>query len=531
MLKTTKRKRRHTRTAAIRVEGAYGELSQAGLHHLEACLAVDDPSRFYNRAYKEGRWDGKQRLYRGRRFPAGLTDRVVAHLRGRGFDVTVNAPADATPLDLSRFDATYLGPIGPDGGDLWAHQVAAVRTLLSHSRGIIKVPTGGGKSEIVAAGARYLWEERGWRSLIVVPKKGLLDQTVRRLDGYYGGVPTVGQFGDGIKREGDIIVGTAQTLSGFQPRHRKQRGKAHTAYIAPDQRLRQIVRDFEVLWFDEAQHTSSEQWFDIAMASRARRRYGLSGTPLHDDEIQDLRLIGATGGIICEVPAAVLIALGLAAKPLIAMVMAPGASHPELPLVWRGPKQYPLPYQEAYQRGVVDSDAHNTAVVRAATWCVDRGRRTLVLCRRKDHWRALQARLDATGLDFHALWGDTEVEVRNQAKRELGAGHTHCVLATTIWDEGEDVPAIGAIVLAEGVKTPVNTLQRVGRGMRAKRAGDNTVWVVDFVPLCHPKLHEHAALRSETYEAEGYEVVAVEDWPADDATLLPFERWAEQYVA
>lgn len=526
--------------ALIAVDGAWATLHHASLAHLETCLAILDPKRFFNRAFRERRWDGKVRLFRGRTFPAGLVAHVTDFLIREGIPVRTTALEDATPLDLSRLDGQYLGPIGPTGGDLWPHQLDAIRALLTHTRGIVKIPTGGGKTEIIAAGARYLWEERGWHSLIVVPRRGLCAQTRERLRRYYGDTPTVGQYGDSVKEPGDIVVATAQTLAAFRQRTRRQHRRM--LLVPADRTIARLVETAHVLWLDEAHHASSNLWYDLALYSRAVRRYGLSGTPLRGEDLSDLRLIGATGPVLHDVSAPTLIDLGLAAQPKIAVVDAVAASGPALPKVWT--QQFsrktgrvervakPLPYKDAYPRAIVHGTAHNRAVLRAVEWLVDHHRPTLVLCRTKAHWGVLRDLLKASGIDFHALWGATEIAVRNEAKRQLRDRQTQCVLATTIWDEGEDVPEIGAIVLAEGVKTPINVLQRIGRGMRVKRDGPNDVWVVDFVPTCHERLRAHGEARVHAYTDEGYEVVRVTRWPLADARetppdLLPFATWAQ----
>lgn len=191
-------------------------------------------------------------------------------------------------------------------------------------------------------------------------------------------------------------------------------------------------------------------------------------------------------------------------------------------------KEEPLPYRDAYEKGVVENEFHNRAVVRAVEWLVDRGRQTIVLCRRKAHFTVLAQMFEECGLSFCAVWGSTDNSDRKHAKGLFGAREINVVLATTIWDEGEDVSGVEALVLAEGVKVSTNSRQRIGRGMRAD---SEDVWVVDFVPLCHPKLISHALARARAYESEGYETTAVEAWPGleeepgDD--LLPFERWEE----
>jgi superfamily II DNA or RNA helicase len=133
--------------------------------------------------------------------------------------------------------------------------------------------------------------------------------------------------------------------------------------------------------------------------------------------------------------------------------------------------------------------------------------------------------LDKRGIAHHAVWGDTATEEREVAKAALRDKAVPVVLATTIWDEGEDIPSIDAIVLAEGVKSSTNALQRIGRGMR--KGGDFEVWVVDFAPTCHATLRKHAAERCEAYESEGYSVRVVDEWDYENNAdgILPFNDW------
>lgn len=385
--------------------------------------------------------------------------------------------------------------------------------------------------------ARFLWEERGWRTLLIVPRKGLARQAVKMFNALYDGDLEVGQCGDGKREVGVVTIGTAQTLIKFMPQRRRNRKTKQIQVIPPDPVLRKMVYEYEVLILDETHHASSETWFTIAMQSKALRRYGFSGTPLKNQEIADLRMIGATGEVVYTVYPKTLIEAGIVAKPKVCIVASENASGPVLPTetVWREIEgrqrriEKPLPYQEAYRRGIVENDLHNHSVIRAVEWLTDHKKRTLVLCRHKDHWRTLNAMLEVSGIEYLAIWGATETDERDRAKDLLNKGKISVVLATTILDEGEDAPGIDAIVLAEGVKVQTNALQRIGRGMREKKNRLNEVWVVDFASTCHPTLVSHAADRASAYDAEGYEVIVLEDWPLPDeepdGELLPFKEW------
>ena len=862
------------RRAAIYVRGAWAELHNAPEDTLESCLAFMHPKPWYSRAYRERlpdgsrKWDGKIRLFERatNRFPAGLTSRVVEHLHDLDRDVFVSGFEDRKQPDLSELTRDWL-----PGIELWDHQWDATTTLLVHKRGVIKSPTGSGKTEDIFVAASFLWEARSWRSLIVEPTKGLMRQTYERGCEYFSDWITMGMAGDGERIEGNIVVATGQTMQHWRPKRTKKRGMTPA-----DPWLRELVKKFEVLFLDECldpstfidtpsgrvqigdleigdevrtptgrvarvkdkwirrkraytyrfaggheliasknhlivdmdyrtcrvkkidevrgafvngvapitelefsleeylyglfladghasmsgstltvkwgyrrdvdtmrnifaeiqagtgygfnefvnkrgdtvfsltassarrlderywlprgkksgivelkdpltlsvgavrgimdaeaartkdrialdlssrelveqvadalehygvavqrgwagerrsrRHTrcrrmvitgdrintynalfgwknprkrrsrlgrhwcgrhaaakllnreyagvrdlvdielddddrlfianglishnchkaSSDMWYDIAMNSGAQRRYGFSGTPIKDNVIDDMKLIGATGPIIYDVDAGRLIDEGLAAKPKILMVMSDEVSGPSITDAVeqeaeeqkerearkrrrskkRRKKTAPEPnkYRIGYRLGIMCNDSHNAAVVRAAQWMIDHDRKTLLLCRYKEHYDILAALLDAVDVDFVGVWGASDNSDRAYAKEALGDGRVKLVLATGIWDEGEDIPGLDGIVLAEGVAATTNSRQRVGRGMR----GDTEdVWVVDFVPTCDDTLREHAAKRAEAWEGEGYEVLVWTKWPKSKrATLdLPFKRWDKE---
>ena len=52
-------------------------------------------------------------------------------------------------------------------------------------------------------------------------------------------------------------------------------------------------------------------------------------------------------------------------------------------------------------------------------------------------------------------------------------------LISTLLGEGVDIPAMSAIIMAGGLKTPVGVIQKVGRALR-KSPGKEEAVVVDF---------------------------------------------------
>lgn len=392
-----------------------------------------------------------------------------------------------------------------------------------------------GKGEVIVAVSKFLWEELGWRTLVVTPKKGLAHQMYLRVKKYVGTDIAVGLLSDGQRIPGSIVIATAQTLMAAWPREQDSAGGKKL--LPADPLVRDIVSKFDVVIGDECHHVSSQSWSNVFMWSQAKCRLGFSGTPLKDGNIADLTLKAVTGPILYEVESKVLIGRGVIATPRIVFICADNASSPPFStkprlLRIRGQKivvRNQGSYADVYRKGVVESVEHNATVVRSALWLADRGRKVLVICRRKTHWLQLKAAFTASGVSFLSLWGATKISERERAKKCINDGTISILLASTVFDEGEDAPGIDALVLAEGVKVNTNVIQRIGRALRAKKI-DNTAWIVDIVPLAGKKLIEHAFERCKLYEREGYEVRLVEEWPAhttkeDPAGMLPFETW------
>ena len=156
---------------------------------------------------------------------------------------------------------------------------------------------------------------------------------------------------------------------------------------------------------------------------------------------------------------------------------------------------------------------------------MDHGRNVLVLCRRRAHFATLRWMLDKAGISHAAIFGSHSVRDRTEAKRQLSEGNVKVLLASEILAEGEDLPGLGAIVLAEGIKSTVNSRQRVGRGMELTANGD--VWVVDIIPSRCAMLVQHGLERVQAWEQCGYEVKVVEKWNENGNydRLLPFLDW------
>ncbi len=81
------------------------------------------------------------------------------------------------------------------------------------------------------------------------------------------------------------------------------------------------------------------------------------------------------------------------------------------------------------------------------------------------------------------------------------------IIATSIFDEGIDIPHLETLIIAGGGKSAIKTTQRIGRVLR-KFPGKSKAMVHDFADDCR-WLKDHYKERRTIYE-DDFEVVDVE---------------------
>lgn len=131
---------------------------------------------------------------------------------------------------------------------------------------------------------------------------------------------------------------------------------------------------------------------------------------------------------------------------------------------------------------------------------LDRGS-VLIIVSRIEHGLLLQEMIP----DSIFVNGSSPVPVRQDVLHRLGRGDRLCCIATQIFDEGVDVPALDTLILAGGGKSQLKLLQRVGRGLR-KKEGRNIVHIHDFLDGSNKYLLEHTEERVGVYRQEEFEI-------------------------
>lgn len=466
----------------IEVQNVRSRIVEAAPHELawaNEYLTYDDARARYAR----GSGDGATRLLNAfdASFPSGFARSLVAAAREAGLAVV---------LDDAR-----TRPCEPDpAADLaWLrdYQREAVDRCLAAARGIVWIPTGGGKTEVAAGVAKAL--RCSW--LFVVPQADLLYQTAERFTRRTG--EEAGIVGDGEWREARFTVATFQTLAaaiGGRSNIEKQRAAAD------------LLGRVEGLLCDESHTLPADSVLSVVSKTRrAYWRFGLSGTPLARGDRRSLLAIGALGGIIHRIKPDVLIAAGALSRPTIRVVpVVQASSRP----TWQG----------AHGDLVIRSKQRNATVVNICKAATAPG---FVFVTHVKHGKVLTKLLTDAGLRVEFVWGAHSTDIRSRVIERLVTGKLDFVVCSSVFQQAIDVPQLRSVINAAGGASAIATIQRIGRGTRVTE-DKKTFEAWDIIDRGNRWLERHTRERIRAYEGEGYQPQLAPEYSApNEAGLVP----------
>jgi superfamily II DNA or RNA helicase len=436
-------------------------------------------------------WDGRKLLLQGGSrttyFPTGCLSIVAAILAQFGFKpeyidervvVATVDPNEAYSLILRDPD-DQLRTRTP-----WAHQQSAIAAALSYHRGVIQVPTSGGKTSIMAGLSKIL----NTNGVILINKTTLAAQIRREISAMIQ--EPVGFIGSGKFEPERLTVCMTQSLVGGL-------GMEKGSVSIPE--FEAFVKSTQMLILEECHHASSNSWYTLCKEFKnAYYRYGVTGTPFMRTAGDDILLVGATGGLIYEVSEEELIKDGKLAQPIIHFyrIDKPGSITDE------------ATYQEAYELGVVQNEYLNKLVGQITTNLAREQKQILILSERLEHIRNIEKHLQET--EYVVLTGDTPQAEREIAINRFEKGEIQVIVATQIFDEGISIQNIDAVIRTGLLKTPIKTKQQVGRGQRTKNRTKTKVHIIDFFHTTNKYLTNHSEEHYNAYTQLRYPITVEE---------------------
>ena len=413
-------------------------------------------------------WDGRTRLLKKNKFPSGLLFLVEDFLKENKLEYKI-ADSRKRPKTTKNFKATFPYTLRPYQNE--------VRTIVKRDeRGVFDVGTGGGKACLIG----ICISEIGLDTLVVVPDVGLREQLYQSLVKWF----SKELVSKDIKSNASIVV---HNIAGLV-------NKPEALFYR-----------FKSILSDEFHHSSASTYLKLnILAKNAFYRYGFTGTNVRPDG-KDLVMQGVNSKVLLKKSTSDLIEEGYLVPPHIKMkfVSLHGYSR--------------LGYREAYDRLVADDEVNNL-IAKEAEDLIEEGLQVLILVRRKAHGEAIVKRLPFAKVAY--LTGDDLIDVREQAKDSFKNREIQCLIATSIFREGQDIPAIDAFVNARFQKSVVETKQGIGRALRlaegaknfseSQKLGKSCAKVVDFFFKGNRHLQNHSVERAKQYRSERAFIVKVE---------------------
>jgi superfamily II DNA or RNA helicase len=445
----------------------------------------------YSWQFKSGVWDGNTRLLtKNLYFPTGCLASVIGVLEGKGIAHQLVDKRDFYPLPSHNLEWK--------GYDLYPYQEKIVDVALDKKCGMIKAATGSGKSLIIAK----MVYEFNLPTVIYVVSLDLLSQMKETLEESMG-IP-VGMVGDGICDIQQVTVCSAWTAGRVYTKSKAKNGDVKEEDVREDkwdpgarqkEEIKAMIEDAKVIMLDEAQFAAASSIRAILTNSKsAAYRYGLSGTPWRSGG-DDLLLEAAFGANICDLKATELIRQGYLVPPKIVFRdIAPPS------------KKIPRKWQDIKGQYIVENEERNDLLVRNVVRLLELGRKPLVLFREHKHGRLLRDALPSD-INYEYVTGEVSKEDRDTIRDNFKKGNVDLILASTVYDQGIDLPALDALVLASGGKSTAKALQRIGRVIRGNPdGGKKDALVVETYDQAH-FVKKHSVMRYQIYKTEpGFQI-------------------------
>ena len=422
------------------------------------------PGAEYSAAYKRHSWDGKKYyITRGGAFKTGLLTRILVDLK----KIDCVPELDwGSPTSTEQVTAETVKNF-----TYYPYQEQLINSALNDRRGIIKSPTGSGKTLIMAGIIKTL-APKIEKMVILFNAKQLLTQTYEFLTKACE-IEDVGLcFGEGFI-QGNIMLCTVQSIEKILDTH---------------------LDSSELLMVDEVHEFANGKTTLAAINSfpAATYRIGLTATPPSND-IPKYNLEGAFGPVWEETSASGLVEAGKLTKPVIQLI----------PMSYEEGSDEDKSYLEIYEEFIVTNEDRNNKIKLIVDNVKDKKKKARILILTKDlaHATLLEELLD----NSYKLWGEDDITTRYKTiNKFLSSSETSILIGTKILQTGINIEEITHLINARGLKSEIATLQALGRALR-KHPDKEQVYIYDFMDKVK-YLRAHANKRKEHYNKEGHEI-------------------------
>ena len=348
----------------------------------------------------------------------------------RGCNNVVKGIFKAVEYDDRRAPGVPLAKLPALPFKLRDYQDEASCQMKRKHQGVIIIPCGGGKTVVVVDAIRQVQVT----TIIMVHTLDLLSQWKEVLK--KAGIEA-GEIGNGKFDIKPVTVATVQTLS-------------------------KMLKKLEKGWFeqwgcvilDESHRAACRTFYRVISHFPAKYRFGLTATPEREDGLTPL-LYFLFGDALFEIDRKSLVNIGcltaVAVQPIFTTFdypyFGPNDRHPMLDTL-------------------VNDTERNMQITAEVSAAVADGHTCLVLTGRVEHAEMLTTLIKRLGIKVEALIGKVKKPDRDIIRQKVLTGDLQVIVATSVADEGLDLPNLSAVFFTFPSKALARILQRSGRVMR-----------------------------------------------------------------
>jgi len=425
---------------------------------------------------------GPQRSYLFSRitqkFPVGLLKRVKKVIRTSGYKTKI---IDYRKQIIIPDDKVLKIVDGLSIKPRW-YQTDSLVDGIRNPYGLFHHATGTGKSVLIS----MLLKAYDCNSLILTHRRELLYQLKEVIERITG--EEVGMIGDGHWEIKKWTVGIINSLLAKEN-------------VLED--AEKFLPTVEYLLLDEVHHLGSSTWIKLAKKCKnTKARHGFSGTCFRTDNA-DLLLLAHTGDIISKYSTSEMIEDGWLARPYIYSDKIDG------------PDTTSENWHVVEKEQIAENKKRNILGCQFVYDFVSQGKQILVMVKRVNHGNIIKKILSSEfGIeqrDIRYMNGSEDMYVRQRALSDYKYGVFPVLIGTSIYDEGIDLPMIGAAANLAGGTSDIKTVQRIGRILRKPvKEGEididpnkeEIVYYYDPIDTGHRFVKKHSNMRQRVYKDE-----------------------------
>ena len=401
-------------------------------------------------------------------FLTGLLPRVTNHLIKKNIEFEI----DDSDYEVLNQEVKPNLP-GLDYNKLQTKvQLEAVNKAIKQQRGVIKFPTGTGKTIVALL---FMSAFPSTRILFLCHTKDLLYQTKDELVKF--GFKNLILYGDNLnpnfdfKDEPVIVLAIDKTFI-------KINSLSYDTF-------------FDIVICDESHHVANENcaFAKILNNCFSPIKIGLTATP-HISGKKQLVMEGYIGPVIAEVS----IEQAIEDKMLVPIKLN------LIPIPVNNQFADIKSFNELYKKAIIQNKIRNSLLLEEAM----KHGTCLIMVKQIEHGQIIADMLESIypNKKYYFIQGNVSGEERSKIKKLFNEKQIDIVIATSVWKEGVNIPSLNHVINACGYKSEIPALQMLGRGSRTSE-GKTELILTDFID-CYKSLSWHFALRMAAYKNAGW---------------------------